>query len=144
MDDLCKLAFLTSEFLSSKIDENTAVLLSTKSSSINSDKTHQESLNEGFTSPAIFVYTLPNIMVGELSIRHQLNTENSCFLFNTFNAEFHHNYANILLSDTDISKVLSGWVNIEDEKLEALIYIVESEGDTEHYSENIKNLFKTI
>src|SRR5690606_9811213 len=88
MDNLCKLAFLASEFLleDSKIgsttQENMGIVLSNKSSSLNTDRKHQATINDKdnyFPSPALFVYTLPNIMIGEISIRHQIKGENVFF-----------------------------------------------------------------
>ena len=64
-----------------------------------------------FPSPAIFVYTLPNICLGEISIKHQLKSENSFFIFEEFNSEFTVNYADILLNTKKADQVLCGWVD---------------------------------
>ena len=53
----------------------TAIVFANRSSSLDTDFKYQESINSQenyFPSPAVFVYTLPNICVGEISIKHQL------------------------------------------------------------------------
>jgi hypothetical protein len=61
----------------------TALVFANRSSSLDTDFKYQESINSQenyFPSPAVFVYTLPNICVGEISIKHKMQTENA-FLF---------------------------------------------------------------
>ena len=41
-----------------------------------------------YPSPAVFVYTLPNICIGEISIKYKLYSENSFFIFDSLNAEY--------------------------------------------------------
>ncbi len=83
MDNLCKLGFLASELLLRKrknISEKypgdeVGILLSNAGSSIDTDRNHQKSISERdeyFPSPSVFVYTLANIVIGEICIRHKL------------------------------------------------------------------------
>src|SRR5690606_15265297 len=81
MDLLCKATFLAAEFISKKInfhETNTALVFSNHASSMVSDEKHALSIyqEEPSASPAVFVYTLPNIALGEISIRHKLLSEN--------------------------------------------------------------------
>jgi hypothetical protein len=100
MDNLSKLAFLGAELLlKSELDaateNNTALVFSNKSSSLDTDVKHQNSISDKenyYPSPAVFVYTLPNICLGEISIRHQLKSENSFFIFADFNPKFMEKY----------------------------------------------------
>lgn len=39
------------------------------------DLKHQELLKKRLVKPATFVYTLPNIMIGEVCIRHKIQNE---------------------------------------------------------------------
>jgi hypothetical protein len=118
MDALSKLAFLGAELLlspitSSEEENNIALVLANKSSSLDTDVKYQESISDKenyYPSPAVFVYTLPNICLGEISIRHQLKSENSFFIFDVFNTEFMSNYSNILLNSDKADVVLCGWV----------------------------------
>ena len=99
MDALSKLAFLGSELLLSPItsteqENNIALVLANKSSSLDTDVKYQESISDKenyYPSPAVFVYTLPNICLGEISIRHQLKSENSFFIFDVFNTNCSNN-----------------------------------------------------
>ena len=89
MDNLSKLAFIGAEILLKDVvdlsNNNIVLLFSNKSSSLDTDMRYQKSIAEKdnyYPSPSVFVYTLPNICLGEISIRHQLKSENS-FLYLT-------------------------------------------------------------
>lgn len=145
MDNLSKLAFLGAELLlKNEIDSikenNIALVFGNKSSSLDTDVKYQNSISDAenyFPSPAVFVYTLPNICLGEISIRHQLKSENSFFIFDAFNPDFMVSYANVLLDSKKADKVLCGWVEYYDEVYKAFLYLVASEGNLEHKIETI-------
>lgn len=149
MDNLSKLAFLASEIiLGSKVKEgeenNIALVFANKSSSLDTDVKYQGSIADKenyFPSPAVFVYTLPNICVGEISIRHKLQSENAFFVFEDFNAEFMTNYANLLLATNKAQKVLCGWVEYYQEDYKAVLYMVEKQGGLEHNKEIVNTLY---
>lgn len=89
MDPLSKLGFLAVELLLSKTDtpnkENYNILLACSHSSIESDTQFQTTIEDPtnyFPSPALFVYTLPNIVIGEIAIRHQIFGDNCMYLYN--------------------------------------------------------------
>ncbi|HQO93173.1 MAG TPA: 3-oxoacyl-ACP synthase [bacterium] len=85
MDMLSKLAFLAVEFIKngSFCEKDTAVILSNRHSTVDADQKYIKSIEPDnyFPNPAVFVYTLPNVMIGEISIRHNLKGE-SVFLSN--------------------------------------------------------------
>jgi hypothetical protein len=149
MDNLSKLAFLGAELLLKPIIEtskenNIALLFANKSSSLDTDVKFQESISDQenyFPSPAVFVYTLPNICLGEISIKHQLKSENSFFIFDAFNFAFMENYANLLLNTQKADKVLCGWVEYFNEQYKAFLYLVTKEGKQEHNKSNIEIVF---
>ncbi|TDE31716.1 3-oxoacyl-ACP synthase [Flavobacterium ranwuense] len=149
MDSLSKLAFLGAEILLRKeIDatkeNNIALLFANKSSSLDTDVKFQNSISDKenyYPSPAVFVYTLPNICLGEISIRHQLKSENSFFIFEAFNPVFMVNYANVLLNTKKAEKVLCGWVEYYNEEYKAFLYLVGTEGNTEHQKETVEKLY---
>ena len=150
MDNLSKLAFLAAELLlekeTDKSEENDiALVFANKSSSLDTDVKYQNSISDKenyFPSPAVFVYTLPNICVGEISIKHQLKSENSFFIFDAFNPEFMTNYTNALIYTKKAEKVLCGWVEYYGEEYKAFLYLVEKEGNLEHKIELLQTLFK--
>jgi hypothetical protein len=150
MDNLSKLAFLSAELLLKNeinIDSeaNIALVFANKSSSLDTDVKYQNSISDKenyFPSPAIFVYTLPNICIGEISIKHQLKSENSFFIFEDFNPEFMTNYANSLLNAKKADKVLCGWVEYYNEEYKAFLYLVTNEGELKHNKQTLETLYK--
>jgi hypothetical protein len=149
MDNLSKIAFLGAELLLNPIidptkENNIALLFANKSSSLDTDIKYQESINNPenyFPSPAIFVYTLPNICLGEISIKFQLKSENSFFIFDALNSAFMENYATVLLNTKKADKVLCGWVEYLNEEYKAFLYLVSKEGTIEHNKNNIEIAF---
>ncbi|MEY8761500.1 3-oxoacyl-ACP synthase [Chryseobacterium tongliaoense] len=128
MDNLSKLAFLAAEMLLKDKDNNgTALVFANKSSSLDTDFRYQESINSlesFFPSPAVFVYTLPNICVGEISIRHQMQTENAFFVLDEFDEKFLNDYSQQILQSRKAEKVLCGWVELYQESYKAFVYLL--------------------
>lgn len=148
MDSLSKLSFLGAELILKKYpadgSNNTALVFANASSSLDTDVKHNDSISDKekyFPSPAVFVYTLPNICMGEISIRHKLFTENSFFIFEAFNPEFFANYATILLDSHKADRVLCGWVEFFKDEYKAFLYMVDKTGNLEHTIENIQTLY---
>ena len=111
MDNLSKLAFLAAEVLLRPFSQSEK----NSSASLDTDLKHQATIanpHEYYPSPAVFVYTLPNICLGEISIRHQLKTENSFFVFDSYEqAEpFLQQYSQALLAQGKAQSVLMAWV----------------------------------
>lgn len=125
MDELCKLAFLTAELLlkdhetmGNEDGSDVAVIIGNKDSSLASDKKHVASIQDKetfFPSPAVFVYTLPNIMLGEICIRHQIIGENTCFIMDFFDADFIYKYVVELFATENYNQCITGWVNFTNE-----------------------------
>ncbi|MBB4808060.1 hypothetical protein HNP38_003400 [Chryseobacterium defluvii] len=128
MDNLSKLAFLAAEtLLKDKDNSKTALVFANRSSSLDTDFKYQESINSQenyFPSPAVFVYTLPNICVGEISIRHQMQTENAFFVLDEFDEDFLNEYSRQLLLSGRAEKVLCGWVELYRESYKAFVYLL--------------------
>ncbi|KIA98077.1 3-oxoacyl-ACP synthase [Flavobacterium sp. KMS] len=158
MDSLSKLAFLGAELLlksetesdpndselAKQTENNTALLLANKSSSLDTDVKYQESISDKenyYPSPAVFVYTLPNICLGEISIRHQLKSENSFFIFDAFNPEFMNSYANTLLHTNKAEKVLCGWVEFFNEEYKAFLCLIGKDENHKYQNETIETLY---
>ncbi|CAM3260535.1 3-oxoacyl-ACP synthase [Aequorivita lipolytica] len=152
MDNLSKLAFLAADVLLknenlNEEENNIALIFSNKASSLDTDRKHQAAIEndaEYFPSPALFVYTLPNICLGEISIKHRLHSENSFFIFDRFNAEHLQLYANSLLRSGKAEKVLCGWVDLDENSYDAFLYLVENEGEIEHNTEEINRLYNIL
>lgn len=151
MDNLSKLAFLSAEIILKEVvkleeENDIALVFANKSSSLDTDVKYQNSIADKenyFPSPAVFVYTLPNICIGEISIKHKLRSENAFFVTEDFNAELMINYANSLLETKKAEKVLCGWVEYYQENYKAVVYLVEQEGKLEYNKQTINTLFNT-
>jgi hypothetical protein len=155
MDKLCQLAFTASELLlkENKLTEkysaeDIAVIISNHSSSLESDTEHQRSIEDKdnhFPSPAVFVYTLPNILIGEIAIRNNIKGENTFFIFDKFDASFMSTYVDSLLNTNKAQCCIGGWVDFFEDKYEAFLYTVEKSKtalSVEHTSEQLNNLYK--
>lgn len=150
MDNLSKLAFLASEIilkgnLESETENNVALLFANKSSSLDTDVKYQKSIsdkNEYFPSPAVFVYTLANICMGEISIKNQFKSENCFFIFDAFNSQFMADYGNLLLKTGKVEKVLCAWTELYQEEYQVFMCLVSKEGTLEYNQENLEKLYK--
>jgi len=150
MDNLSKLGFLAAEFLlkdealkTRYPGDRVGIILQNGSSSLDTDDKHQESISNRsnyFPSPSVFVYTLPNIVSGEISIRHKITGENTVFIADQFQPEFIYNYVAKLFSDDAIDCCICGWLDYYREKYAAFLMLVEPDIPDENMdglSENI-------
>lgn len=155
MDKLCKLAFVASELLLKNNpvserykSEDIALILSNNSSSLEVDTEHQQSIsdrNNYFPSPSVFVYTLPNILVGEIAIRNKIKGENTFFIFDKFDAPCMSNYVDLMLKTEKAECCIAGWIELYEDSYDAFIYTIEKkEGILKlpHTKENLINLYK--
>lgn len=128
MDNLSKLAFMSAEiFLKDKDNSKTALVFANRSSSLDTDAKYQESINSQenyFPSPAVFVYTLPNICVGEISIKHKMQTENAFFVLDELDENFLNDYSQQILQSGKAENVLCGWVELYQESYKAFVYLL--------------------
>lgn len=150
MDNLSKLAFLAAEItlkgnLESEIENNVALLFANKSSSLDTDMKYQKSIsdkNEYFPSPGVFVYTLANICMGEISIKNQFKSENCFFIFDAFNSQFMADYGNLLIKTGKAEKVLCAWTELYQEEYQVFMCLVSKEGSLAYNQENLEKLYK--
>ena len=78
-----------------------------------------------FPSPAVFVYTLPNIVIGEISIRHKITGEGTFFIREKFDASFLVNYISQLFDDGILQCCIAGWIETNGEDYESVVYFIE-------------------
>ena len=162
MDNLSKLGFLGAELLLSGIDiltnyksEEIGIILANSSSSLETDEKHQESIidrNNYYPSPSVFVYTLPNIMAGEIAIRHKIKGENTVFISEEFDPVFIFNYVSELINNQRISCCITGWVECYGDHYESFLLLAETGEAIKRFKEdqeyiifapsNIQKLYK--
>ncbi|QHS62670.1 beta-ketoacyl synthase N-terminal-like domain-containing protein [Chitinophaga agri] len=132
MDPLSKLGWLATEVLLkdqplSVPPERTGLVLANKSASLDTDLRYFDTVKD-IASPALFVYTLPNIVMGEISIRHGFKGENAFFTMDTFDAAFIAGYVTQLFAEGAVSACICGWVEVMGPVYDVFLYRVEQQG----------------
>jgi hypothetical protein len=143
MDNLCKLAFLSAEILLQGTDvlqkypaEQIGIILENASSSLDYDQKHQESIrdrNKYFPSPSVFVYTIPNIMVAEIAIRHKVKGENTVFISEQFDPELIDHYVSELFRNQRVSCCLAGWIECYGDHYQSFLFVIEQEDNVKRF-----------
>lgn len=129
MDGLSKLGWFAAEVLLKDIDlagtapEDIALVLFNANASLATDIKYYDTVAD-IASPALFVYTLPNIMMGEISIRNNFKGENAFFIFEQFDAAFTKQYVTTLLENGKAKYCICGWVDVLDEHYKAVLFLV--------------------
>ena len=146
MDLLSRVAFLATELLnpdySSIEKEKIAVVLSTYSGCLEVDKKFEESRKD-FASPALFVYTLPNIMLGEICIRNGFKGEQMCRVEEQFNPDWFVFYVSDLLNNRETDACLFGHVEAIISKIEVdLFWVSKTGGRAKEMAFNKENLMR--
>jgi len=141
MDNLSKLGFLSAELLlkGRNINERysgdqTGIILMNSASSLDTDRRHQGTIKnrgEYFPSPAVFVYTLPNVVIGEICIRHKFFGEGNFFVMEKFNPSFMTDYLSQLIDYNIVECCIAGWVEIDGDNFESVLFLVEKNRGTE-------------
>jgi len=135
MDPLAKLGFIAAELLLKKErtddehmekyvempkenhSQSRAVILFNHSASVTADRKFIESMNQPdgcFPSPAVFVYTLPNIVTGEIAIRNGYHAETAFYVIDKQDNEIMSNIILTAFSDPDTLSAIAGWIDCTD------------------------------
>ena len=130
MDNLSRLGFLAAEHLlagqplpkASEADR-TGVVLANATSSLDTDLRYAAQQQRGLASPALFVYTLPNIVVGEICIRHGIKGENLLFIAERYDAAAQVAYVANLFANHRLDRCLGGWLDLVGEEYQAFFYL---------------------
>ena len=125
MDRLSRLGFVASELLLQveggerfAESEDRAVVLFNHSSSADSDRRYMESIRDRenyFPSPSVFVYTLPNIVTGEITMRNGYHGETSFYILPEKDARRMHDILQTAFSDSVTKSILGGWIDYADD-----------------------------
>lgn len=131
MDNLCRLGWLANEvLLNGSFDktgykpEDIGIVLSNANSSLDTDIKYYET-TKTMASPAQFVYTLPNIVIGEISIRHHFKGENAFFIADAFDTGFIEQYVNNLVNNNILQCCICGWVDVLNDHYRASLFLIE-------------------
>lgn len=117
MDSLSKLGYVASEVLLDGIEygeEDCGLILSGVYGSLDTDIRHQQIIDtetDASASPAVFVYTLPNVVEGEISIRHHIKGENTWFWSDDRTLSDVREYAALSMSAQDMKYCIVGHID---------------------------------
>lgn len=136
MDTLSKLGFIASELLLNiegnrdfEPREDRAVILFNRNASLQADTHYQSTIQNPdnfFPSPAAFVYTLPNIVTGEIAIRNKYFGETSFIVIEYYDEKIIEKNLRLAFQDPITTSIIGGWVDCEDEEhFEAKIFLME-------------------
>lgn len=133
MDDLCKLGYIAALHLLKDISyspDQIGIILSNYSSSLDTDIKHQRIIDkdgDAAASPAVFVYTLANIVAGEICIRHKIQGENTVFIEYSDNLDKQNEYVKLAMTDGNMHLCITGWCEYIDNKYKAEFRLIEKE-----------------
>jgi hypothetical protein len=145
MDPLSRLGWITTEVLLGPgwdttiyRPEDIAIVLSNAHSSLDTDYKYNDTIRD-IPSPSVFVYTLPNIMIGEISIRHGFKGESAFFLSPSFDPALLAGYTDLLLQQHIANAAIVGWVDLLGNDYKAALFLIErTKGpDTPEFSSDI-------
>lgn len=123
MDILSKLAFVAAEIALRRSgnethDEECAVVLFNGSSSIVADRKHIATFSkegEFYPSPSVFLYTLPNIVTGEIAIKHGYKGETSLYILNEYNEHTISSVIKATFAQSSVKTMIAGWFDCSSE-----------------------------
>ena len=125
MDRLSQLGFIASELLLQaegrerfKDCDDRAIILFNHASSIMADRQYLSSIEtpgQFFPSPSLFVYTLPNIVAGELAIRNHYHGETTFCILPERQDEVMRRVLQACCQDETTRSILGGWVDYQDD-----------------------------
>ena len=138
MDTLSKLGLVASEMLLKDEGqerfvprEDRAVVLFNKTASLQADTNYQATIQDPenfFPSPAAFVYTLPNIVTGEIAIRNKYYGETSFIVLDSCDAQIMARQLMNAFQDPMTQSILGGWLDCNDENhFEARLFLIEKQ-----------------
>ena len=135
MDNLSKLAYVAAGKLLRRADltekyrpDEIGIVLANRSSSLDTDMRHAEQIdrNGDGVSPAVFVYTLPNVSAGEVSIRHKIQGETTFFIQDDPDSAFTEEYARMVLRTGYLKAVIYGRCELLGEDFDAEMTLLET------------------
>lgn len=124
MDTLSKAGFVASELLIKELGEHRlgseefaqgrSIVLFGATASLCADRNYQETIQDKdnyYPSPALFVYTLPNIVTGEIAIRNHWRGETSFYVTEAPDAAQMAFHLACAFQDQVTDSILAGWVD---------------------------------
>lgn len=139
MDRLCKAGFIGAEMLlrnfidDEKNNDDWGIILMNSASSLDNDRRFQQTIAEDnyFPSPSIFVYTLANIVTGEIAIRHKIGGETSFYVMPEPDEELMTELiAQSFNANPKLNHILCGWVDVDHGQHEVRLFLCRKNVET--------------
>ena len=131
MDPLCRLGFIASELLLRKevsCGTDTSVILFNRSSSVKTDIAYENTIGNGdgyFPNPATFIYTLPNIVTGEIAIRNGWYGETSFYILPHRDDRLIKDIVAASFAENYSRHIIYGWIDYPaDDNFETELHII--------------------
>lgn len=88
------------------------------SSSIATDRKYMETITTDnyFPSPSLFLYTLPNIVTGEIAMRNNYHGETSFFILPRRDDGLMNQIALSTFQDPEVKSIITGWLDYYDDQ----------------------------
>ncbi len=124
MDTLCKTGFLAAELLLKGFPgrfsprKDVAVAVFTKHGPYCNDTHYQATITDPenyFPSPSLFVYTLANIVTGEIAIRNKFLGESSAYILDRRDDAVMESVIAGIMSDRTVRCLVAGWIDCTDD-----------------------------
>ena len=132
MDDLCKMGYLGAEYLLRDVElgederRDMAIMMANRSGSLDTDIAYIRQMEDGTASPAKFVYTLPNIVIGEISIRHKIHGESLFVIMPQRDDEKLRRIGTKMLDMSRTKKAIFGWCEKLTDRYDLHIELIET------------------
>ncbi len=151
MDTLSRLGFIASELLLNSVEpgarpasrQDRGVIFWNRSASLCNDLHYEKTVSDPqnwFPSPALFVYTLPNIVCGEIAIRNRWYGETMFFIADSYDESMILNAVRREFDDRGMNSALCGWLECtDDDSFEAHVFLVERDGAEKDDSVDMEN-----
>lgn len=155
MDEQCRVGVLLAEPIMAQVSDmhakvKTGVFLINRSASIYTDSIFYNSYTKESASPARFVYTLPNIVIGEIAIRYKLLGEHGFFIMDEIDSESLYLYVDSLLTEEVLDAALLGVVDVSRNGIQgAMCYLTRdvidegAELDAQSFNQWINTILRT-
>ena len=160
MDTLSKAGFVATELLLNEMGErrceseeyiqSRGIVLFGSTASLCADRNYQETIQDKdnyYPSPALFVYTLPNIVTGEIAIRNHWRGESSFYVLEAPDAEQMAFHLACAFQDQVTDSILAGWVDSTmNDDFQAFMTVTRKEdvADTDWLARQLKKMIDNL
>lgn len=154
MDRLSKAGILAAEIVmdnihcnSPELKENWAICCFNQAASLDDDIAYQKTIEADnfYPSPSVFVYTLANIVTGEIAIKYKIKGETSFYVTSHFSpALYCESVRNIFNDNPETDYIIGGWVEYLENHCDVMMMVIARENDgasLDLNEENLKNKY---